>query len=119
MQEVKPPELPLSERVRDLAAVLFNLTIEEIMSPSQAHRIARPRMAAMSTLYALGWSLTDIGIFFGGRDHVTVSNARDRVPVLCAQDELFAGRVQTLRSAFALPPLVIPDSSQSSVKSPI
>jgi|DEB0MinimDraft_6_1074348.scaffolds.fasta_scaffold79553_1 chromosomal replication initiation ATPase DnaA len=119
MQEVKPPEKPLSERVRDLAAVLFDLTVEEISGESQSHRVCHPRMAAMSTLYSLGWSLVDIGVFFGGRDHVTVSNARDRVPVLCAQDEVFAGRVQTLRSAFALPPLVIPKTSQTSVKTPI
>lgn len=97
----------------------FLVSPNELLSPIRTDRIARARMAAMVTLYDLGFSLVEVGLFFGGRDHTTVIYARRRLPVLCAQDKLFADRVQALREAFALPPLVPRISSQLSVKTPV
>lgn len=110
---------PTSELVLEVTATVFDLTEQELLSWARPDRIARPRMAAMCVLYELGWSLLEVGRFFGNRDHGTVINARRRIPLICAQDEVFAERVQILRRAFALPPLSPAISAQTSVKSPV
>lgn len=116
---MKPERSHLPELVLLKAAELFPVAPQEILSPIRSNRIARARFAVMVTLYDLGFSLVDVGLICGRRDHSTVIHARRRLPVLASQDPDLADRLQTLRDAFALPPLLPAISSQTSVKSSI
>jgi chromosomal replication initiator protein len=70
---------PSIERIQELVAEAFDVTREELLSPSRAARVAWPRQVAMylarehthETLPAIGRS-------FGGRDHSTVLHACKR-----------------------------------------
>lgn len=55
------------------------LTIEQLCGPSRLRRIVRPRQQAMAEMRETGrYSTTQIGQFFGGRDHTTVMHATRR-----------------------------------------
>lgn len=116
---MKPHLSHLPELVLLKTAELFPVAAREILSPLRSNRIAQARMAAMVALHDLGFSLVEVGLICGRRDHSTVIHARRRLPALCAKNQDLAARVQTLRESFALSPLVPAIFSQSSVKSPI
>ena len=70
---------PSVERIQDLVAEAFDITREELVSPSRAARVAWPRQVAMYlTREHTHETLPAIGRHFGGRDHSTVLHACKR-----------------------------------------
>jgi chromosomal replication initiator protein len=70
---------PSIERIQDLVAEAFDLTREELLSPSRTARVAWPRQVAMYLAREhTHETLPAIGRQFGGRDHSTVLHACKR-----------------------------------------
>jgi chromosomal replication initiator protein len=68
------------ERIRSAVAGYYGVTVEELLSPSRAARIAWPRQIAIHLARELTTeSLQAIGASFGGRNHATVLHACKRV----------------------------------------
>jgi chromosomal replication initiator protein len=66
--------------IKDITAKYFNVKGEDLQSKKRTKNIAYPRQIAMYlTRELLSISLTDIGEFFGGRDHTTVIHAISKV----------------------------------------
>jgi chromosomal replication initiator protein len=67
------------ERIQELVAEAFDITREELLSPSRAARVAWPRQVAMYLAREhTHETLPAIGRHFGGRDHSTVLHACKR-----------------------------------------
>ncbi len=76
----------------------FDLSPEELISPSRAARIIWPRQVAMYLARELtGESLPAIGRHFGGRDHTTVLHAWRRTAAKIHADSTSRQAVDTLR----------------------
>lgn len=75
--QLDDPEQP-TERVSmaailALVAVKHDLTVHELRGVGRARRVSRPRQEAMALMHATGlFSLPQIGMFLGDRDHTTV-----------------------------------------------
>lgn len=70
---------PTVERIQELVAEAFDITHEELLSPSRAARFAWPRQVAMYLAREhTHETLPAIGRHFGGRDHSTVLHACKR-----------------------------------------
>lgn len=70
---------PTVEHIQDVVAEAFDLTREELLSPSRAARVAWPRQVAMYLAREhTHETLPAIGRHFGGRDHSTVLHACKR-----------------------------------------
>ncbi len=68
------------EKVQQLVANAYNITIEELKGKRRIAAIAVPRQVAMyicRTVY--NEPLTKIGLLFGGRDHTTVIHSVDKI----------------------------------------
>jgi chromosomal replication initiator protein len=75
----------------------FGVTAAEIRGGSRARRVLVPRQVAMYLARRLtGLSLSEIGRFFGGRDHATVLYAERKVEESIRSDSRLAGEVQAL-----------------------
>ena len=80
----------------------FNLSPEELLSPSRTARIAWPRQVAMYLARELtSESLPAIGRHFGGRDHTTVLHALRRTEAKVLADSASRQAVDTLRELLA------------------
>jgi chromosomal replication initiator protein len=78
----------------------FNLTPEELLSPSRAARVAWPRQVAMYLARELtDESLPAIGRYFGRRDHTTVMYAVRRAEQKIVTDSASRKAVDDLRCA--------------------
>ena len=93
-QEVIASLYPVSERRTTLPEIqrrtceVFGVTIEELVSPSRAARVARPRQIAMFLARELtDHTLPAIGREFGGRNHATVLHACQRAREQIATDK--------------------------------
>jgi chromosomal replication initiator protein len=76
----------------------FNLSPEELLSPSRAARVAWPRQVAMYLARELtAESLPAIGRHFGGRDHTTVMHALRRTQAKIIADSASRHTVDALR----------------------
>lgn len=66
--------LPLTMReIAQAVAASWELSLDDLKGPARQRRIAHPRQEAFAQIHAQGrYSLTQIGQFFGGRDHTTV-----------------------------------------------
>jgi chromosomal replication initiator protein len=68
------------ERIRDAVATHFGISASELESSSRAARIAWPRHVAIHLARRLtDASLSDVGAYFGGRNHATVHYSCKRV----------------------------------------
>ncbi|MGD1991593.1 MAG: chromosomal replication initiator protein DnaA [Anaerolineae bacterium] len=87
-----------AEQVIDAVSHHYQLTREELESPSRSRRIARPRQVAMYLIREeTDLSLAKIGELFGGRDHTTVLYAYERITDLAEEDETFRRELLALR----------------------
>jgi chromosomal replication initiator protein len=67
-------------QIQKIAAEFFDISVEELVSPGRAARIAWPRQVAIQLTRELtGLSLQEIGDAFGGRNHATVLHACKKV----------------------------------------
>ncbi len=82
----------------------FDLTPDELLSPSRATRVAWPRQIAMYLARELtSESLPAIGRHFGGRDHTTVLHAWRRTTAKIDTDSGSKQTVDTLREQLEQP----------------
>lgn len=83
------------KKISDIVCQRYHITIEDIKSKKKPKEIAYPRQIAMFLARKLTEeSLSEIGSFYGGRDHTTVIHAINKV-----QDELSGPEGEELRRA--------------------
>jgi chromosomal replication initiator protein len=75
----------------------FGVTANEIRSSSRVRRVLLPRQTAMYLSRQLtDLSLSEIGRFFGGRDHATVLYAERKIATALEKDAKLAGDIEGL-----------------------
>jgi chromosomal replication initiator protein len=85
------------ERIQDLVAERFELTLEELCGDKRSQNIVYPRQVAMYLSRELtDSSLPKIGKKFGGRDHTTVIHATSKIARLIREDRSVYNLVQEL-----------------------
>jgi chromosomal replication initiator protein len=85
------------ERIQETVAAYYEMTVDELVSPSRARAIARPRQLAMALTRRLTRSsLPVIGRAFGQRDHATVLYAVRHIETLRRADVQVEHDYQTL-----------------------
>lgn len=93
---------PIINRIRlmqSLVVSTFEISFDDLLSPTRVSRIARIRMIAMCLASRLtGRTKQDIGSAFGGRDHSTVVNACRRVGTLIGE-VIDADKIDRARTA--------------------
>lgn len=67
-----PNAVPPIAAIHGTVASKHGLTPREMLQKTQAWRISHPRQEAFSRAKAAGYSLTQIGEYFGGYDHTSV-----------------------------------------------
>jgi chromosomal replication initiator protein len=88
------------EQIQQRTAVLFGLTVEQLLSRTRTERIAWPRQLAMYVSRELtDHSLPAIGRAFGGRDHTTVLSACRRAAERIASDPEAYDQLAALNAA--------------------
>lgn len=96
---VSPEDVPAvrMEVIQQEVANKYSLQISEMKSKSRRSEVAFPRQLAMYLSCTMtDMSTTDIGKFFGGRDHTTVIHARDKIKRLLDSDPFFIENVNKL-----------------------
>lgn len=96
---VDEPQLDLTiEKVENAVCEYFNVSIDDLHSPSRKRNIAQARQIAMYLSRNLTQSsLSVIGEHLGGRNHATVLHACDTVSDLITTDRLFKQYVSDIQ----------------------
>lgn len=91
------------DKVQKIVCEYFNITREDMLSPSRRRQIVQARQIAMylSRNFIPSCSLSTIGAEIGGKDHATVLHACSTVADLMATDRLFRKYVNDLQSILA------------------
>jgi len=85
------------QRIQNLVAERFNLSLEELCGDKRSQNIVYPRQVAMYLSRELtDSSLPKIGKEFGGRDHTTVIHATSKIARLIREDRSVYNLVQEL-----------------------
>jgi chromosomal replication initiator protein len=96
------PDLLSPERVVAVVCDKYNVRPEALCGSRRTKNVALPRQIAMYLLRHLTeMSLTEIGRFFGNRDHTTVIYACEKVSLTMAQDPQFKERVSGMFSTLS------------------
>ncbi len=96
------------EQLVALVARHFDLSLDELASPSRKRDIVQARQVAMFLLrHELELSYAAVGAMFGGRDHATVMHSVEKVETLLQSDDAVQSAVETLRSQIAAPQPVL------------
>ena len=74
--------------VAKVIAEEFNVTVEQIKSPSRVRRIIIPRFSFYWLSYKYGHSLPKIAAWTGGRDHTTVLHGKNIIDAYIGFDKL-------------------------------
>jgi len=78
---------PTIQLITDVVCDYYNVKLVEVLSRRKTKSIAFPRQVAMWLARRLTrFSLEEIGLFYGGRDHTTVIHAVDRIEELRDSD---------------------------------
>jgi chromosomal replication initiator protein len=89
--------VPSIAEVQTIVAGHFNISVEQMTSPSRASRVSWPRQVAIHLARDLtGESLPRIGQAFGGRNHATVMHACKRVSERLKRDQQVVEEIATL-----------------------
>ena len=89
--------VPSIAEVQKIVAGHFNISVEQMTSPSRASRVAWPRQVAIHLARDLtGESLPRIGQAFGGRNHATVMHACKRVSERLKSDQQVVDEIAAL-----------------------
>lgn len=91
-------ESPLDKLVARVATK-FGVDARAIRGPSRQRNIVWPRQVAMFVARQAGYSLPQIGEYFGGRDHTTVMHSCEKVSMAREED---LGLAQELRDLGAM-----------------
>jgi chromosomal replication initiator protein len=87
------------DRVLNLVADHFRVSVEELLSSDTHRRIARPRQVAMWLLRRREASLPEIARVLQRRDHTTVLHGVRRIEALRTANDYFRENTDGLRSA--------------------
>ena len=94
-----PPVLPKPSRIQYVVARHFHITVRDLRGPSRRRYLVQPRWIAMSLLRELlHYSLADVGLLTGRRDHSTVHRALEKVAIRRQRDPRFAELYDELRA---------------------
>ena len=86
------------ERIREVVARRFNVRGDALSSKRRTRDLTVPRQVAMYLIKdLLNYSLVEIGMLFGGRDHSTVIHSIRKVEKILGADEEFHGRIEGIR----------------------
>lgn len=87
--------------IRERVAREWGVSVDALTSSRRTKELTVPRQVAMHMIRELlDLPLTEIGRFFGGRDHSTVIHAINKVDEVLAADDAFRARVDALRAEF-------------------
>ena len=90
------------DSITKAVADYYRLSIQDLLSSTRMHSIARPRQVAMFMAKELTpLSLPEIGRYFGGKDHTTVMYAVRKVRQIMEHEPDFNTEIQTLRQIIA------------------
>jgi chromosomal replication initiator protein len=104
LSDVIPPQgyRPPIERIQEIVAAYYGLTVPKLTSASREQKVALPRQIAMYLCRTLAEEkLQAIAEKFNKKDHTTVISAIDRVKSLLESDEQFRSAVQSLSAKLA------------------
>ncbi|GAB6164209.1 hypothetical protein JCM19992_02090 [Thermostilla marina] len=88
------PDLPLIAR---LAARAFRRSVKELRSADRRQVVVLPRNVAMYVAHAhFGYTLKEIGKYFGNRDHKTVSHGCHKIEQLQKTDKILQREIERL-----------------------
>lgn len=92
------PDAPITiELIQEVVAKQFNLEPKELKSKRRTDAIAWPRQIAMYIARMLTeLSTTEIGEFFGGKDHTTVLHACEKVKLKLAESPFISSLVNKI-----------------------
>jgi chromosomal replication initiator protein len=90
------------ERIKRAVCAHFDLTLDDLISPTRRRSVARPRQIAMYLCRKhTERSLPDIGRRFGNRDHATVIHAVRTIEDMILRDAQIAGDVDAVLAKLA------------------
>lgn len=95
----KPAKRP-QDRAFKLATQLFEVTEDEIISPSREHRIMLARYALAKALQRAGWTTLTIADALNRGDHSTSVNLIQRAEVFIERDRAFASKVDQIAACW-------------------
>jgi chromosomal replication initiator protein len=104
LSDVIPPQgyRPPIERIQEIVAAHYGLTVAKLTSASREQKVALPRQIAMYLCRILAEEkLQAIAEKFNKKDHTTVISAIDRVKSLLESDEQLRSAVQSLSAKLA------------------
>ncbi len=104
LSDVIPPQgyRPPIERIQEVVAAHYGLTVAKLTSASREQKVALPRQIAMYLCRTLAEEkLQAIAEKFNKKDHTTVISAIDRVKTLLESDEQLRTAVQSLSAKLA------------------
>lgn len=109
--EPQPPSGFLVVDIKRAACLFYGINHQEFVRPNRKMSIMNARHVALylSCIHTHA-SLQQIGRHFGGLDHSTVYNARNRIAGLLTRDEQFVGEVAAIRRKLGIPEYVEPES---------
>ena len=84
----------------------FHVNEKLLLGPSRSRNVVWPRQVAMYIARQAGLTLTQIGAYFGGRDHTTVMHSCDKVEKALATDATLAHDIQELQSRTSISQLL-------------
>lgn len=96
------------EEVVALVARHFEISLDDLASPSRKREIVQARQVAMFLLRnELDLSYASVGALFGGRDHATVMHSVEKVGGLLQNDDTMQSAIESLRSQMVgMPPVL-------------
>ncbi|HVK11952.1 MAG TPA: helix-turn-helix domain-containing protein [Gemmataceae bacterium] len=100
------PEGSALDRIATEVAARYRVGVKALKGPGRAANVVWPRQVAMYAARAAGLTLTEIGRFFGGRDHTTVLHACEKVAGRLATDLGLSQELRDLGAACGLAPSV-------------
>lgn len=89
--------IAVAEQVIEAVGAVFELSYGEITGSIQTDEYVDARAVASWLLKKRGWSLSQIGRAMGGRDHATISNLLNRMPVYLNRSTLVMRAMYELR----------------------
>jgi chromosomal replication initiator protein len=93
-----------ADEVVVLVARYFEVSLDELVSPSRKREITQARQIAMYLLRSqLDLSFATIGALFGGRDHATVMHSVEKIERLAQSDDGVQNAVESLRARIVAP----------------
>lgn len=101
-EERKAIARPTVAAIQAEVARYYGTSLTEMTSACRVREVARPRQVAMFLCQELTLhSLSRIGMFFGGRDHTTVSHSIRVIENLMLDDLMMSQDVAYLRARLA------------------